>query len=212
MAAAQALLSAAGFLKHNKKLLKKSTATEHAKSSSSTATEHFLYMFTDSVEYEEPSAKEENMLQAAMDESLPAAMDKSLAKAKIVAAAESGPETDAAAESRLPLDDAEFETVRYGTDVSLPGSGKLLAEEQRQAATERLDAMTKQMILKGQFPPRGVLTTPHFHKFISQTYWRQLFMKDPEIAVQSTAAVKPLKSALKCQQVIRKEHENVCNV
>ena len=40
MAAVQALLSAAGVLKHNKKLLKKSTATEHATSSSSTATEH----------------------------------------------------------------------------------------------------------------------------------------------------------------------------
>ena len=40
MAAAKALLSAAGLLKHNKKLLKKSTATEHAPSSSSTATEH----------------------------------------------------------------------------------------------------------------------------------------------------------------------------
>ena len=40
MAAAKALLSAAGLLKQNKKLLKKSTATEHATSSSSTATEH----------------------------------------------------------------------------------------------------------------------------------------------------------------------------
>ena len=40
MAAAKALLTAAGVLKHNKKLLKKSTATEHATSSSSTATEH----------------------------------------------------------------------------------------------------------------------------------------------------------------------------
>ena len=40
MAAAKALLSAAGLLKHNNKLLKKSTATEHATSSSSTATEH----------------------------------------------------------------------------------------------------------------------------------------------------------------------------
>ena len=40
MAAAKALLSAAGLLKHNKKLLKTSTATEHPTSSSSTATEH----------------------------------------------------------------------------------------------------------------------------------------------------------------------------
>ena len=40
MAAAKALLNAAGLLKDNKKLLKKSTATEHATSSSSTATEH----------------------------------------------------------------------------------------------------------------------------------------------------------------------------
>ena len=40
MAAARALLSAAGLLKPNSKLLKKSTATEHASSSSSTATEH----------------------------------------------------------------------------------------------------------------------------------------------------------------------------
>ena len=40
MAAVKALLSAAGVLKQNKKLLKKSTATEHATSSSSTATEH----------------------------------------------------------------------------------------------------------------------------------------------------------------------------
>ena len=40
MAAAKALLSAAGLLKINKKVLKKSTATEHAAPSSSTATEH----------------------------------------------------------------------------------------------------------------------------------------------------------------------------
>ena len=40
MAAAKTLLNAAGLLKDNKKLLKKSTATEHATSSSSTATEH----------------------------------------------------------------------------------------------------------------------------------------------------------------------------
>ena len=40
MAAANALLNAAGLLKDNKKLLKKSTATEHATPSSSTATEH----------------------------------------------------------------------------------------------------------------------------------------------------------------------------
>ena len=40
MAAAKALLTAAGLLCSNKKLLKKSTATEHATSSSSTATEH----------------------------------------------------------------------------------------------------------------------------------------------------------------------------
>ena len=40
MAAAKALISAAGFLKLNKKLFKKSTATEHATSSCSTATEH----------------------------------------------------------------------------------------------------------------------------------------------------------------------------
>ena len=40
MAAAKALLSAAGMLKQNKKLLKKSTATEHATSSSGTATQH----------------------------------------------------------------------------------------------------------------------------------------------------------------------------
>ena len=40
MAAAKALLSAAGLLKINTKVLKKSTATEHAAPSSSTATEH----------------------------------------------------------------------------------------------------------------------------------------------------------------------------
>ena len=40
MAVAKPLLSAAGLLKHNNKLLKESTATEHATSSSSTATEH----------------------------------------------------------------------------------------------------------------------------------------------------------------------------
>ena len=40
MAAAVALLRGAGLLKQNKKLIKKSTATEHASSSSSTATEH----------------------------------------------------------------------------------------------------------------------------------------------------------------------------
>jgi hypothetical protein len=41
--AAKALLTAAGVLQHNKKLLKKSTATEHATSSSSTATEHATF-------------------------------------------------------------------------------------------------------------------------------------------------------------------------
>ena len=40
MAAAKALLIAAGFLKQNKKLVKKSSATERSTSSSSTATEH----------------------------------------------------------------------------------------------------------------------------------------------------------------------------
>ena len=40
MAATVALLRGAGLLKQNKKLIKKSTATEHAASSSSTATEH----------------------------------------------------------------------------------------------------------------------------------------------------------------------------
>ena len=39
-AAAKALLTAAGLLKQNNKIIKKSTATEHAKASSSTATEH----------------------------------------------------------------------------------------------------------------------------------------------------------------------------
>ena len=40
MAAAKALLTAAGLLKHNSKLIKKSTATEHATSASSLAAEH----------------------------------------------------------------------------------------------------------------------------------------------------------------------------
>ena len=47
--AAMALLSAAGLLKPNTKLLKKSTATEHATSSSSTATEHAPAASTDDV-------------------------------------------------------------------------------------------------------------------------------------------------------------------
>ena len=47
--AAKALLSAAGLLKPNTKLLKESTATEHATSSSSTATEHAPAASTDDV-------------------------------------------------------------------------------------------------------------------------------------------------------------------